>query len=320
MVIALLLSQIDPGVAARYPGDQGIERDPNVMFVEQFEEDSVPDLIKNWTEAKGAKDVLSLSSESMPGNPGKASLQMTATKGKNTGGHLWKLFPQGVDEMHARFYVKFSPDHPYVHHFVKIGAWKDSPNWPQGEAGKRHDGAKSFQTGIEPMSGYGRFNPPGAWNLYTYWCDMKSWQGPEGTSFYGNSFAPATPKPAPRREWICVEFMVKANSAPDKADGEQAFWIDGRLIERWAPGTPTGKWVKDRFVAGEGEPFPGYRWRTDMSLKINTFWLLYYLDAVFQENDQYRPRTDVPYNRDSATVWFDHLVVAKSYIGPLSTK
>jgi len=318
MLITLLSAYFDAGIAVRFPGDQGIGNDPNVLFSEQFEESSVADLAKNWTEAKGLTDVLSLAPDCPPGSRGKTSLRMTATRGKNTGGHLWKLFKQGVDQMHARFYVKFSPDHPYIHHFVKIGAWKNSPNWPQGEAGKRHDGAKSFQTGIEPMSGYGKFDPPGVWNLYTYWCDMKSWQGPQGTSFYGNSFAPSQPASTPRNEWICVEFMVKANSAPDKADGEQAFWINGKLIGRWAPGTPTGKWIKDRFVMGDGEPFEGFRWRTDMSLKINTFWLLYYLESVFQESSQYQPRKDIPYNRDSATVWFDHVVVAKTYIGPIA--
>ena len=68
--------------------------------------------------------------------------------------------------------------------------FSDSPRWPQGEAGKRHDGARSFQTGIEPGSGFGSYDPPGAWNFYTYWQDMRSWQGPQGTSFYGNGFAP----------------------------------------------------------------------------------------------------------------------------------
>lgn len=313
VLTSLLVTLFDAGIAAKYPDDQGIERDPQILFVEKFEEASLSDVAKNWTEAKGLQDVLSLAH---PSDRKGQCLQMTATKGKNTGGHLWKLFKQGVDQMYARFYVKFSPDHPYVHHFVKIGAWRDSPNWPQGEAGKRHDGARSFQTGIEPMSGYGKYDPPGAWNLYSYWCEMKSWQGDNGTSFYGNSFAPATPEPAKRNQWTCVEFMVKANTAPEKHDGEQAFWIDGKLVGRWAPGTPSGLWVKDRYVSGPGNPFEGFRWRTDRSVKINTFWLLYYLESVFAENSQYKPRNDVPYNRDSATVWFDDIVIAKSYIGP----
>jgi len=306
------------GIAARYAGDAGIARDPEVLFVEDFEEGSLEAVSKRWTETKNPKgEVLALSDDVPPGSPGKKSLAMTSTKGQNTGGHLWKLFKPGVDEMYGRFCVKFSKGHPYVHHFVKIGAWKDSPNWPQGEAGKKHDGARSFQTGIEPGSGYGRNDPPGAWFLYTYWQGMKSWQGPQGTSFYGNAFAPAKPAQVPRDQWQCVEFMVKANSAPEKSDGEQAFWVDGKLVGRWAPGTPAGRWVKDRFVAGEGAPFEGFQWRSADDLKINTFWLLYYMDSVFKGDAQFKPKAGVAYNADGGTVWFDHVVVARKYLGPL---
>lgn len=306
------------GIAARYPGDLGIEQDPDVLFSARFEEESVAAAAKGWTEAKGLKDgALALSGEVPPESSGRKSLMITATKGLNSGGHLWKLFKPGVDEMHARFYVKFSADHPYVHHFVKIGAWKDSPNWPQGEAGHRHDGARSFQTGIEPMSGHGRYDPPGAWHFYTYWNEMRSWQGPEGSSFYGNSFAPAEARQVPRDRWQCVEFMVKANSAPDRSDGEQAFWIDGQPAGRWAPGTPRGTWTRDRFVAGDGDAFGGYRWRTAGDVKINTFWLLYYMESVFKGDEQFKHRPGMPYNENLGRVWFDDVVVAGKYIGPL---
>jgi hypothetical protein len=311
----------DSGMAVRYVGDAGIESDPAVLFVEQFDEGSLAAVTRNWTEAKGVKEgILALSDDVPPGSPGRNSLCMTATKGKNTGGHLWKLLKPGVDQMYARFYVRFSKDHPYVHHFVKIGAWRDSPNWPQGEAGYRPDGAKRFQTGIEPGSGWGQYDPPGAWHFYTYWCQMQSWQGPSGTSFYGNGFAPAESEQVPRDRWQCVEFMVKANTSPDRSDGEQAFWIDGRLVGRWAPGTPTGRWVKDRFVAGEGGPFEGFRWRTDNELKINTFWLLYYMENVFKDADQFKTRSGIAYNPDSGSVWFDHVIVATRYIGPFHPK
>ena len=309
----------DAGIAAKYPGDAGIAGDPAVLFVEDFEAADLKAVSARWTETKNPKgEVLALDADLPPGGPGKQSLRMTSAKGKNTGGHLWKLLAPGVDEMHARFYAKFSKDHPYVHHFVKIGAWKDSPNWPQGEAGHRHDGARSFQTGLEPGSGWGRNDPPGAWFLYTYWCGMKSWQGPEGKSFYGNAFAPEKPQQAPRERWQCLEFMVRANSAPEKSDGEQAFWVDGKLAGRWAPGTPAGKWVKDRFAAGPGQPFEGFRWRTTNDLKINTFWLLYYMDSVFKGDSQFKPRPGVPYNADGGSVWFDNVVLARSYIGPVS--
>ncbi len=307
------------GLAARYPGDRGIAEDPAVLFAEDFEAGSLADITAHWTEAKNpAGEVFALSANVPPASGGQHSLRMTATKGRNDGGHLWKLFAQGVDRMHARFYVKFAKDHPYVHHFVKIGAWRDSPRWPQGEAGKRHDGAHSFQTGIEPGSGFGKYDPPGAWNFYTYWQGMRSWQGPQGTSFYGNGFAPEQPAQIPRDRWQCVEFMVQANTTPTATDGEQAFWIDGVLIGRWAPGTPRGAWKRDRFVAGEGEPFPGFAWRSDAEVKPNVFWLLYYMEQVFSAQEQYVNRTGAQANLEVSQVWFDHVVVATSYIGPIA--
>lgn len=310
-----------PGIAARHPGDVGIASDPAVLFVEDFESPTIEAMNQRWTEAKNpANEVFTFAADVPTGSAGKQSLRMTATKGRNEGGHLWKLFERGVDTMHARFYVKFAKDHPYVHHFVKIGAWRDSPRWPQGEAGKRHDGTKSFQSGIEPTSGYGEYEPPGAWHFYTYWQDMRSWQGPQGTSFYGNGFAPEKPAQIPRDRWQCVEFMIKANLTPEASDGEQAFWVDGALIGRWAPGTPSGTWKRDRFVAGPGEPFPGYRWRSDPAVKPNVFWLLYYLEQVFSGHDQYRNRTGATMNHEVAQVWFDDLVVATAYIGPLAAK
>lgn len=305
------------GIAARHPGDVGIANDPAVLFTEDFESATIEALSRRWTEAKNpAGEVFAFSDDVPPGSAGGQSLRMTATRGKNDGGHLWKLFGRGVDTMHARFYVKFAKDHPYVHHFVKIGAWRDSPRWPQGEAGRCHDGTRSFQTGLEPSSGFGQYEPPGAWHFYTYWQDMRSWQGPKGTSFYGNGFAPERPAQIPRDRWQCVEFMVKANATPEASDGEQAFWIDGEPVGRWAPGSPTGTWRRDRFVAGPGGPFPGYRWRSDARVQPNVFWLLYYMEQVFSGQEQYRNRTGATLNEAMAQVWFDDLVVATSYIGP----
>jgi hypothetical protein len=40
--------------------------------------------------------------------------------------------------------------------------------------------------------------------------------------------------PVKRDVWTCVEVMLKCNSIPDKADGEQALWIDGKQVDHWA--------------------------------------------------------------------------------------
>jgi hypothetical protein len=75
--------------------------------------------------------------------------------------------------------------------------------------------------------------------------------------------------------------------APDQADGEQAMWVDGRQVGR----------------------FTGIRWRNDSELKVNALWL---------ENYGYDPGDPTrQYWGDQQAVWFDNIVVAKRYIGPI---
>jgi hypothetical protein len=313
------------GIAAKYPGDKGIEQDKSVIFHEDFEQGTISDLASRWTEISNKdRRILDFVTDSVPGSTGTRSLRMTATKGHDTGGHLWKLLDPGYDQLYARFYVKFAKDAPYVHHFVHMGGQMNSPPYPLGGAGSRPSGNASFSTGID-LANREQAAPPGAWLLYTYWCEMRSYETPEGkgTIYYGNAFEPTKLQQAPRDRWQCVEFMIKTNSAPDKSDGEEVFWINGRLIARFAPGTPSGTWLRDKFhVTGtfntNPQPFEGFRWRTTNALKINWFWLLYYLASVF-ENDIKPADPTIPYNSQKGEVLFDDIVLSTEYIGPITT-
>jgi hypothetical protein len=82
-----------------------------------------------------------------------------------------------------------------------------------------------------------------------------------------------------RGRWYCFELMVQMNT-PGQRDGRVAFWVDGRL-------------------AGD---FPNLRFRTVESLKINRVSIMIY-----------ESRSDGP-----RRVWIDDVVVATSYIGPLT--
>jgi hypothetical protein len=79
-----------------------------------------------------------------------------------------------------------------------------------------------------------------------------------------------------------MEMMVQANT-PGKADGRQAFWVDGRKV---------------------GD-FEGIAWRSTADLKVNAFWLLSYITEHSAKTNKV--------NR----VWFDDVVVATEYIGPI---
>lgn len=302
---------VGPGIAAKYPGDAGIARDPSVLFAEDFESGSVEEIGRRWGEIsnKGGK-VIDLSSDVSAASAGKRSLRMTATLGENTGGHLYTKLPRGVEKAFARFYVKFAAEPAYIHHFVTVGGYNPPTQWPQGGAGERPRGDDRFTAGIEPYGNYGKYPAPGAWNFYVYWPEMK--QSADG-KFWGNSLTPVQPALVPRDRWQCVEVMLQCNSAPDKSDGELALWLDGHPVAWFGPGARRNRWTGMGFsLAGDGgESFEGFRWRTNTDLKINFFWLLHYVtENAARQNNVATPN---PLNQ----AWFDDIVVATEYIGPI---
>ena len=281
------------GLAAKYPGDVGIDKDAAVVFVENFENGTVADIGQRWGSInnKGSKPMV-LDADVPAGTAGTRSLQVTATLGQNSGGALYTVFKPAADQVYCRFYVKFDKEAGYIHHFVWLEAESTGADYPNPQAGSRPAGDKRFSTALEPKGDWNsKVPPPGQWNLYSYWQEMRI--DPKMNKYWGNSFTPNPPVLIPRDKWICAEFMMKANSAPDKADGEQAFWIDGKLAGR----------------------FTGIRWRSTNDLKINKLWLEHYIGigggAPFEAKAYY---PNGKFNR----VWFDDVVVATQYVGPLA--
>jgi hypothetical protein len=275
------------GIAADHPNDVGIEKDPRVFFADNFESGD----LKKWDEHKGTIEI----TDENP-NFGKFAVHVPMHRGKDHGGDALKWFMPGVDKVYARTYVKFSADYQYDHHFLWLGASQRTNKWSAfGKAGLKPNGAY-YSTGMEPWFAWGKNPPPGELNFYSYFLDMEPDPHMPG-KYWGNSFFPPGPErgkaAGPGRvipaldKWQCWEFMIQANSAPDKADGKQAMWLDGKLI---------------------GE-FEGIRWRNDMDLKVNSFWLEHY---GFDEGDPTRQ-----YWKESQAVWFDDVVVAREYIGPI---
>ncbi len=300
------------GIAAGYPGDRGIAGDPRVVFAEDFETGDLDQLTKRWTEIsnKGGKPI-AFHADAPPGSGGKRCLQVTATPPENTGGHLYKRLPKGYEKLHLRFYVKFAEGAGYTHHFVTLGGHNPPSSWPSPRAGERPRGDDRIYIGIEPHGNGGRADPPGAWNFYSYWHEMK--RSADGR-YWGNAVSPEAPLQVPRGRWQCVEVMVKLESAVGKADGELALWLDGAKVMHVAQGTRRGPWSGMGFTLPKagGEPFEGFRWRGSPDLRLNFLWLLHYVtEEAARRNKQADPRRP---NR----VWFDDVVVATEYIGPIA--
>ncbi|HRF00859.1 MAG TPA: hypothetical protein PLI18_10100 [Pirellulaceae bacterium] len=271
------------GLAATFVGDREIGTHRDVIFADDFE---TGELGAAWDEINDRGKALALIDASSdvaadtPGLLGRRSLQVTATLGENTGGGLTKWF-ESSDRLFIRFYTKFDDDCDYVHHFCTLRANKSlrgGERWSGfGGAGERPEGDERFSTAIEPWGNWGVWPPPGRWNFYSYWHTMSA--SPDG-KYWGNGFRPAEQEDIPRGRWICVEFMLQHN-APGKTDGEQAFWIDGKLQGHWR----------------------GFEWRTSPTLFANAFTLESYV-------------TDRWTKQSENIVVFDNVVIAREYVGP----
>lgn len=279
-----------PGLAAQYPGDAGVAGDAAVLFAEDFESGD----LKRWDDVRGTAEVVGTEKHG-----GRASVQMEMVRGRNTGGDAKKWFSPGADTVHVRFYVKFSANYRYNHHFVTLLANQPRNRWSAfGKAGLKPNGTDYFSAGMEPAFGWGENPPPGEVNLYTYFMDME--RDPKMDKYWGNGFFPPGPDKGkaggPQRvipeldRWQCWEFMIQANSAAGVADGRQAMWLEGRLVAE----------------------FSGLRWRETPDLKVNCLWLQHYGFDPGDPTKRYWP--------ERQCVWFDDVVVATRYIGPMTPR
>ncbi|MFC2172205.1 hypothetical protein ACFLU6_06185 [Acidobacteriota bacterium] len=289
----LLLVQFLPvdaqelGLAANYPRDAGIENDPAVVFTENFEEATIQDLLANWEDYKYS-DLMSFSADLHTLTGGVQSLFM------NGFADMYRRLLPGHEQLYLRFYAKFEDECQNVHHWVWLGGHNPSTAWPWPRAGTRPAGDERWSTGLEPMgAGW-------AWDFYTYWMHMRG--NPGGPDYWGNTFSGRpSPWPAVKDEWLCIEFMVKMNTPVSSFNGEQAFWISGEQKAHLGEGFPRGDWIWDGFYPDpNGSPFEGFQWRTVPELNINYVWLEHYVDSD-----------------PACGVWFDDLVIATEYIGPM---
>ena len=265
------------GFAAKFKADAGVTAHAAVIFADNFED---CELGARWDE-KGAGQGKALSFAPAGGGMGGARcMKVEARLGENQGDGLTKWF-EPADTVHVRFCVRFDAACDYVHHFVTLRANKGlrgGDKWTGfGGAGLQPAGGERFSTALEPWGNWAKWPAPGKWNFYSYWHEMRA--SPDG-KFWGNQFLPDPQDAIAKERWICAEFMLKHNT-PGQPDGEQAMWIDGRLLGHWR----------------------GINWRKTESLKANALTLESYVTDRWTKN---------PVN----TVFFDNLIIAREYIGP----
>jgi hypothetical protein len=285
------------GIAARYPGDVGINADPDVVFVERFDEGSLTSLFARWTDVRNGP-AMSLSTDVPAGSPGPSSLTIPwIGSGASDGGHLYRQITPGVDDtLYVRYYIKYPTLANYTHTGVWMGGYNPPLAWPNPQAGTRPTGADRFSGSAETFAATGQFDH------YDYWMGMH--QSADG-NYWGNLLLNNPTVRATAGQWTCVEQMIKLNNPVTASNGERAIWLNGAQISRLGPGTPNGTWSGGIFTQGPaGTPFAGFQWRSDPNLKLNYIWL-----------QNYSPDTSAGARQDMK---FAHLVAAKSYIGCLA--
>jgi hypothetical protein len=288
------LPEGDMGIAAKYPGDTGIDKAPGVLFADDFEGcSSVADLRPKWDLLINETHLGITDGAADKDGHGK-SLLLTIPKQDiplDTG--VAKLLTKTQNVLYLRWYEKFGAGWFVPSASVHNGATIASKYYDHGRAtpGVRADGHNKFLVNFENENSVG--DAPGNMNVYVYWPEqgerwgdhffpsgkvMPASERRSGEATFGKQFV-ARPDFSPLLErWYCYEYMVKANT-PGERDGRIAMWVDGKLIA----------------------DFPNIRLRDDAALEIDRIGF----DVYIAKN------TDRP-NRK----WIDDVVAATSYIGP----
>jgi len=284
----------DQGIAKNHPGDAGIDADPDVLFADDFEDyGQASELNARW-DAVYQNQYVGLTRDPDHVYFGSQALEFTLPQQNDELSDATdKLLDEEQDVLFLRYYTKFMPPYDVVgssHNGASISAHYFTDDG-MATPGVPADGTNKFLANVENWRGDPAVASPGYLNVYVYHPDQRSmW----GDHFYPNGevdpntsipfdFGPdfvAREQVIPELDrWYCYEYMLKANT-PGKLDGRIAIWLDGELKA----------------------DFMNLRLRDVASLKINRFGLSFHIH-------------DNP--NGEARKWYDNVVAAKSYIGPL---
>jgi hypothetical protein len=278
----------DTGIAARYPFDAGIASDPAVIFADNFESySSAAGLTTRWNEAYHSANIR-IATEAINVFGGGKSLEFTVPQtSSEVSNTAAKVVSPGQDTLFLRYHARFDGGFNVLgssHNGSTISARYCCP-------GVRADGYNKFLVSYEAWRDTTATANPGRLNAYVYHPLQRDIWGdhffPTGTVLpfstvpfdFGPEFV-ARPDVIPvLGRWYSYELMVTANT-PGQRDGRIAFWLDGQLVA----------------------DFPNLRLRDTTALQIDRFTI----DLHVHGN-----------NLAVARKWYDNVVAATSYIGPM---
>lgn len=307
-----VLPQGSTGIASKYVGDVGIAADPNVIYFDGFESyTKTSDMIGagKWDDTSYNTQYVRIATEAGNFFAGTKSAEFSLPK-TNSEVSIEVLkeasLPQ-QDIIFVRFYAKFATGYDTTgdgHNgiFVASNYWRGLCEATNScGPGKPSNGKNKFLISYEARRTSNGPASPGSLSAYVYLPDQREAYGdhfyptgivdpftntpyPAFDGSYSNlaTYIPFVSRPEviPKlNQWYCYEIMVKANT-PGQRDGRIALWLDGAIIA----------------------DFPNLRLRDIADLKINHVGLSLHsnggINAVSKK-------------------YYDNVVIAKSYIGPM---
>jgi hypothetical protein len=282
------------GIAANYPGDVGIESDPRVLFADDFESYSDPDELWDRWDNVYQPGLVTFSQEPEHVYAGSQSLEFTIPRqDEELSDAVDQVLAEEQDTLYLRYYSRFEPPYDVVgssHNGSSISAHYFIDG--QATPGVPADGTNKFLVNLEHWRGESETPSPGYLNVYVYHPEQRSQWGdhwfPSGvvlpnsseSYFFGDDFVPRDDVLPELDRFYCYEYMVKANT-PGERDGRIAIWVDGVLVA----------------------DFGAVRLRDVPELRIDRFGLSFHIGSN---------------SAGESKKWFDNVVAATSYIGPLS--
>jgi hypothetical protein len=300
-------------LADRYPCDQGIGSDPDVVWHEDFEAGSLPAVTARYSDLNNP-GTMALVGNKPAASCGVASMGLTAggPASADDATHLFKklLKPDGsgYDELYVRWYVKYQAGVPWHHTGLWLGGYNPPSDWPNPRAGTRPVGDDRVSFGMEPVWGG---SPGPRFDFYSYWMKMHTCSSCGG-AYWGNALVSRNSFSADNDVWMCVEVHADLNTDMSSAAGAALeVWKNDVLIQRFPETGAIGYWVQDHYCPAGADgaqcnyspTAPGpldIQFRSSTALQLNHIWLQNYI-------------TDAT----AGTVWFDDVVVAKTRIGCL---
>ena len=271
-------------LAAQYPGDVDIAKDPSVVWYEDFSEGSLAAILARYDSHKNQAG-MALVTDHPPGSPSRYALRLTAG-GAHPATDLYAPLRPGYESLYFRYYIKYIGHGPWHHSGVWIGGYNPPLRFPYPRAGLRPSGRRWYSIGLEPIPDFAHT----PMDLYTYWRGMHSWRAvPTGKrgDYWGNTLLHDPQFRLHSNTWECYEIHLKLNPNPASASGAVLeVWQNDHRVRRFDDRGPLGYWVRDKFcpLDATGPECTRYRpahprlvlldqrWRTSAALKINYFW------------------------------------------------